>query len=373
MVLWAKNAPVSARTRLGDIIDFQADGCARGGSRLYSYLLRRIADDVSVGGVFGPLLLGFGHDRFGSAPLSQLMASVHRIVLEGRAPGLACFYDSVGGWFDDDQDSITPGTSAAHGGAALWAAFVETALANEEEIAAHLYRPDQTNHVGRSVAMLPGFLRINELCPAPMRLFEVGASAGLNLRWDRYRYETPQWSFGPPSSRVIFRQPWAERPPTIAGRPEVVERRGCDPLAIDSNSLGGKTALRSFIWPDDRGGRRQLDRAMALGEKHAIAIDSEHADTWLERKLEDPAPGTVTVVFHSMLLPSLSPLERDRLEATITGAGGRATADAPVAWLRLESIHGRAEARLTCWPHQRERVVARCGVNGPPVAWVAAA
>ncbi len=37
----------------------------------------------------------------------------------------------------------------------------------------------------------------------PLRLLEVGASAGINLRWDRYRYEADEFSWGPASPLTI--------------------------------------------------------------------------------------------------------------------------------------------------------------------------
>ncbi len=373
MGTWARTAPVGARIRLANIIDFHADACAREGSRLYSYLLRRVAEDVTVGGAFGPLLLGHAHDRFASAPLSRLMASVHRIVLEGRAPELALHYPSVGGWFDaevlveladpDAADVLVFRDSGS--GLDPWPAFVETVLVSESEISAYLDLPDQTNDVTRSAGLLAGFLRVADLCPMPMRLLEIGASAGLNLRWDQLRYESPQWSFGPKSSPVRLCEPWLDRAPVVGRAPEIIERRGCDVLPIDPTSVVGRRMVRSFIRPDDMIRLSLVDRACSIAADHPVTIDAANAAAWLPEQLQRQVPGAVTVVFHSMLWSSLSPLEQDQIEATVTTAGGQATPDAPVAWLRLESIHGRPVTRLTCWPHQAEKVVARGEAQGP--------
>jgi hypothetical protein len=37
--------------------------------------------------------------------------------------------------------------------------------------------------------LIGGFLRVAAMTRRPLRLLEVGSSAGLNLRWDHYRYE----------------------------------------------------------------------------------------------------------------------------------------------------------------------------------------
>src|SRR5206468_409136 len=101
-----------------------------------------------------------------SALALRLMAAVHRLVLEGKAPGLAPFYPSVGG-------TGPPGEA--------WPAFVSTLEAHPDEVIAGAARPCQTNEVGRSAALLLGFLEVARWKGLPFRLLELGASAGLNL------------------------------------------------------------------------------------------------------------------------------------------------------------------------------------------------
>src|SRR5690348_1399764 len=87
---------------MSDFVRRQAEACGRLGSPMYRFLLSRVADDVEAGGVSARVLAGHEDDPGPSALALRLMGSVHRLVLERRAPGLALFYPSVGGRFEPD-------------------------------------------------------------------------------------------------------------------------------------------------------------------------------------------------------------------------------------------------------------------------------
>ena len=94
-------------------------------------------------------------------------------MLDGRAAQLRRWYPSTGGTWD-------AGTA--------WPEIVLTAANHSGSLRAALDQPPQTNEVGRSAALIGGLLRINRGSDVPVRLFEIGSSAGLNLRADHYRY-----------------------------------------------------------------------------------------------------------------------------------------------------------------------------------------
>src|ERR1700722_16852355 len=75
----------------------QAGWCEGLGSPLYNHLLIRSADNFEEGGVLRDLLQEHEQDAEASGLSLRLMGSVHRLVLEGRAPELSKFYPSVGG------------------------------------------------------------------------------------------------------------------------------------------------------------------------------------------------------------------------------------------------------------------------------------
>jgi len=162
------------RAALAALLRRKSVQCSALGSPLYAELLQRAAADVAAGGVCLAVLRGHGCDPPGSALALRFMSAVHRAVLDGNAPRLARHYRSAGG---------------THGPHGAWPAFRELVADQRELLRELVCRPIQTNEAGRCAALLPGWLAIAAETRLPLRLLEVGASAGLILRFDRYRYE----------------------------------------------------------------------------------------------------------------------------------------------------------------------------------------
>ena len=59
----------------------------------------------------------------------------------------------------------------------------------------------QTNEVGRSAPLSAAMNYLTVTAGLPLRLLEVGASAGLNLWMDRYFVQAGAAGWGPPDSR----------------------------------------------------------------------------------------------------------------------------------------------------------------------------
>ncbi len=96
-------------------------------------------------------------------------------------------------------------------------------------------QPVQTNEVQRSWALLPLFLTVAAAAQRPLDLLELGTSAGLNLLWDRYRYEYDAGSWGPEDSELVLRgEGRAPFPPELLSvEVEIVRRRGVDLRPLD--------------------------------------------------------------------------------------------------------------------------------------------
>jgi hypothetical protein len=345
-----------AQETIAKRLRWQASACRMIGSPLYDLLLTEAADDVDRGGPVWEILEGHEADPTESMLGLRMMAGVHRLVLEGKAPALARFYPSAGGLVDSEQ---------------VWPEFRALIVEQHDELRELTARPCQTNEVGRSAALLGGFLLVAQETGLPLRLLEIGASAGLNLCFDRYFYSGADWSFGDPASPVRFEDVVNEGRPPADQSLEVVERRGCDASPLDATSSDDRFQLLSSVWPDQVQRIEQLRTALELVAADPPAVEHASAGTWLDEALSDPRPGTATVVFHSIVWQYLGDEERDRVKAAIESAGAAADGEAPVAWLRMELGGELADVHLTTWPGGDESLIARAGYHGRPIQWLA--
>src|SRR5207244_2248347 len=273
-------------------------------SPLYASLLESAADDLESGGPVATIIEGFGVKPGSAALALRLMGSVHRLVLDDTLPDLARHYPSTGGDGDD---------------AAAWRLFRQALIDYPSRIRDLLAGGCQTNEVGRSAALLGGFLEVAHRTGLPLRILEIGASAGLNLRWDRYRYESAEGSWGDPSSRVRFQHSY-EVPPPLNRSVQVVERKGCDLHPIAATSDEGGLTLRSFIWADQLGRLAQLDGAIEIARSMPLDVEQIDAGAFLERELAEPRHGVSTVVYHSIFMQYVSEPGRQRIKAAIEAA-----------------------------------------------------
>jgi hypothetical protein len=347
------------RAEVAERFRWQAGWCGKLGSPLYRDLLDHAAADIERGGPVWEVLAGDTGDRDGVLPGAQalrLMGAVHRLVLDGRAPELAAFYPSAGG-------VVAAGVRRS---------FRDLLEHRRAEVAPLVAHPVQTNEPGRSAALLGGFLEVAEQTGLPLRLLEVGASAGLNLRWDRYFYTAPRGTWGATDSPVRFDPAFVEGTPPLHVRPEVAERRGCDAGPLDATDPADQLTLLSYVWPDQEQRLAQLRGAFEVAATQPVSIDRADAIGWLELVLGERRAGVATVVFHSVVLPYLGEQGVADLKRTIEEAGTRASKAAPLAWMSMEAGEEQADVRLTTWPGGDSRVVARATFHGPPVRWLGA-
>ena len=341
---------------IAEAFQVQEMACRTLGSEIYAELCGRARRDLDAGGVVAKVFDDWKGSPVPDAVVLRFLGAVHRIVLEGRAAELASHYPSAGG---------------APRWPALWDAFVQVVQQNFTEVRNRLGEQLQTNEVNRCAALIGGFLQIAARTRLPLRILEIGSSAGLNQAWHRYVYrdgDTHYW--GPQDAPVQIACRWHGRPQHLDATVRITERRGCDIVPIDVCDDRQVHKLDSFIWPDQLERLHQLRAAIAIARHDPPRIDPQPAAEWLAVRLSEPRTGVASVVFHSTMWWYMSEGEREAVTRTIHAAGAKASATDPLAWLQME-IRGRREADLLLqtWPDGHEVLLAHAHPHGREVWW----
>lgn len=232
----------------------------------------------------------------------------------------------------------------------------------------------QTNEVRRSAALIGGFSEIARRTGLPLALYEIGASAGLNLLWDRFHYTLGGQRFGPEDSLVRLDAEWRGDAPALPPNIAVASRAGCDIAPIDVSDPAGRLRLAAYVWADQTERQQRLQGAIEIARRCELKVDAQDAGEWIESKLVRPQPGIASVVYHSIVWQYLPPATRARVRAHLDTIGAQARHDAPLAWLRLERVRDQEpEAlQLTLWPEGREECLAQAQPHSAWVEWLGA-
>lgn len=345
---------------LEDAFRGQIAACRQLGSPFTAAVLEVLLSDMAAGGPTAEMVADWPGNPASDAVALRLAGALHALVLRHAAPTLAACYPAK------DRDGSTEALPAAIGGV-----LVE----HGPYIRGFIDQPPQTNEPMRSAVLLGGFLMIAAELGLPLRLFEIGASAGLNQIWDRYFYRLGQNSFGPESSPVTLTADWVGGFPKGGGMPPVASRAACDQAPIDLRDAEQRLRLRSYVWADQHARLARLEGAIELALADGVQVERADAGDWLANHLSGTSPGLATVVYHSVMWQYLPPETQHRVIGLFETAGQRASADAPLAWLRFEPRPAvdAFELRLTLWRGGtgQERLLARAHPHGAKIDWLA--
>ena len=347
----------AADSRLLRSLRLQGQICIGMGSPMYGDVLHRVAADVEADGVFAAILSGHEDDAGRLAVPLRLLGGLHRLALDGGASNLRRWYPSTGGRWDAE---------------AAWPDIVRAASDHANRLRAALDQPPQTNEVGRAAALIGGLLILTHRFALPIRLFEIGCSAGLNLRADYFRYHHPGGQWGPADSPVAIDDAWrGPLPPAAALR--IVERQGFDIAPLDATGRDGELTLLSYVWPDQP---ERLDRLRgAISIARRVPAPLHRRDALDAVAGLGVAAGALTVLWHSIMWQYLSADDQAAVRAGIDALGAQARTDAPLAHLTLEPQRRNPDApvefavRARCWPGGDDTLLAVCSPHGPPVVW----
>ena len=328
----------------------QSEACTALGSPFMGQLMRvlgeKIAPDrkltndiIEMPGQLGP--------EAASIPL-RIAGALHALKLQDRA-GLANVYPP-----NDVADE------------ALWSA-IDNALNRETQfIEEFIQCPPQTNEIRRAACLIATSSWLSSQYALPMRLSELGASAGLNLMFDKFALDIEDSRYGANEPALVLSPNWrGERPPLNSFR--IVERSGVDLSPIGATSTEGRLRLLAYLWPDQHDRLERTDAAISVFDAN---VDKGDAADWLETR-EMLREGTLHLIYHTVAWQYFPDEAKDRVRAKIEASGTGATERSPLAWLGMEWDGDDKGAAMTLrlWPGDRAFALGRIDFHGRWVDW----
>ncbi|MHB8682450.1 MAG: DUF2332 domain-containing protein [Acidimicrobiales bacterium] len=242
-----------------------------------------------------------------------LLGAVHYLLLGGDPHPLGARYE--GGTTDD-----------------AFALFRDFCLNHVDELLAVCEtRRTQTNEVGRVAVIAPALTWVAQRLGRPLHLVDVGTSAGLNLRCDRYHIDYGEHgTTGPADAAVRVRCEVRGNPPIAATLPAIATRIGIDRSPIDVRDPDTARWLLACMVPGE--GRLERVRvAIAEAQADPPVIMAGDALTVLPAVLGELPPGGTACVMTTWMYAYLHPEPRLEFDALLAEAA--ATTGRPVAWI----------------------------------------
>lgn len=336
-----------------DYFALQARACEALDSPLTAGLVQHMAADYKAGGPVYGLLADWPTSPVADALALRMTGALHGAALTNRDETLTQLYAAA--------------TKGEVDMARIWPAARHFFAQETNWVRDYLKFAPQTNEARRSILLLAGFLYLADDFDMEMHILELGASAGLNMNWDKFRYEMDSWQWGAQASPVTLSTPWTGPAPPTRARLRIASRAGCDINPLNLENETERTRLRSYCWTDVPGRMARLDGAIELALGEGTKPDRAGAADWLQGKLESRPKSGLTVVYHSIFLQYPPAGERARIYDLMQQAGAEATPEAPLAWVRFEPKSLLSSASnildpcldIISWPHGIQREIAR--------------
>jgi hypothetical protein len=323
------------------------------GSPLYARIASGVAGDPDLRALAARV-------RVGQPPANVLLAAVHFLLLQGAASPLRDFYPNLNAGSAKQGDPFP----AFQDFCAQNRAALETLVAT---------RVTNTNEVGRSALLHPGFRALAQEAGEPLRLIEIGPSAGLNLVWDRYgvrylRDGQTVASLAPEAGLVIDCELRGAALPPVGPTPRVESRLGLEMSPVDLANAEERDWLRALMWPDQIARAERLDRAIALARGARPEIRAGDALALLPEVLRaDDAP---VCVYHTVAVYQFTTQMRACLDEILAKASQsrlvwRLSFEGGWDGIYLLFLIRYADGRKT------ERALAHAHPHGTWIEWIA--
>jgi hypothetical protein len=195
-----------------------------------------------------------------------------------------------------------------------------------------LARMTQTNEARRMATLLPAIAHLQ----GPIALVEVGASAGLCLYPDRWRYRFGAGKYVGDAALPLLETVASPSTPLPERLPAIAWRGGLDLQPLDPDEPDTKAWLEALVWPDASGGvdGARVDRvrtAIAIARREPAHVRRGDLTVDTHALVEEAAQHAPTVVvWHSAVLAYVSAYERAAF-ADLMG-------ELPVTWVANEGM-----------------------------------
>jgi hypothetical protein len=329
----------------------QAGWCRELGSPFTGLVCEVLATRLDDRSRFGARLHAWPSQPTADALPLRAAGALNALARSGNAVGLARVY----------PPSLAPNPDE------LWSATAAAIASHDDFLHDYLDSAPQTNEVARSVTILAGCLAIASLHRLPLEILEIGASAGLNLGFDRYRYAFGEAHWGEQTSPVRLAPRWEGALPPLDAPLAIAARAGCDISPLDPASSTDRARLLSYIWPDQTQRLARIEAALDMAASAPWRIERADAGEWVERQLgARPQAGRMRVLVHSIMWQYMPQETQARINRTLAEAAATASPDAPLAWLRLEpdGLSDGAALSLDLWPGGRRLALGRADYHG---------
>ena len=259
-------------------------------------------------------------------PPNMLFAAVQFLLLSGEEHALSSHYPIIAG-------EARVGTSAI-------ADFRDFCIGHREAVIEIIRsRRTQTNVVRRCTCLLPAFSIVSQESGLPLALIDIGASAGLNLNFDRYYYRYQSHgnkvvNWGSERSRIHLEAELngSSSFPSLAPIISVASRNGIDLNPVDLTNPDQLLWLRSLIWPEHVERHQQLIDAASEFNNSDICMHAGDATEVLPGLMASIPVEHALVVYSTIALYQFPNKSRERLSQALT----RGSENRPVWQIALE-------------------------------------
>ncbi|EMA24122.1 DUF2332 domain-containing protein [Haloarcula amylolytica] len=296
----------SLQTQFRDLATWADDS-----SPLYAHLCHHAATDRQI------------LDLAATAPAGRqaphlLLAAVQYLLRRHPDHRLAEYYSNVSPSARDPDEECFP-------------AFRAFCLDHADDIRALLRsRRTQTNAVRRSAVLYPAVAQVARAADGLLALVELGPSAGLNLLFDRYRYDYDGRVVGNGDSLVTIESSVRRGDPPLPETPPAIRSRvGIDRNPLDVTDEADRDWLRALVWPEHEARRAVLDGSLSVArDDPPELIEGDMLDD-LPAVLDEIPSDVPVCVVNTLVLYQVSA----ELSEALTAFLEELMAERPLHWL----------------------------------------